>query len=143
MIRFGTSGWRAVFADEFTFLNTRRVAHTLSGYVKENPDFGANSPEYRASLGGASKSPVPVVVVGYDTRFLSEEFAHEAAGVFALDGVKTLLADSDAPTPAVGWAVISKRAVGGLMVTASHNSAPYNGLKWRSEERRVGKECRL
>lgn len=130
MIRFGTSGWRAVISDEFTFTNVRRVAHAISAHVKENPEFGVNSPDYRAILAGSKPSPVPLVIVGLDTRFLSDEFAHEIAGVFASDGVKTLISSTDLPTPAVGWAVLKHKAIGGVMVTASHNPAPYNGIKW-------------
>lgn len=130
MIRFGTAGWRGVISDEFTFLNVRKVAHTVSGYIKENPEYGVDSSEYRASLGDSKRSPVPVVVVGYDTRFLSEDFAHEIAAVFASDGIKTLISASDLPTPAVGWAVVDRKAIGGVMVTASHNPANYNGFKW-------------
>ena len=130
MIRFGTAGWRAVISDEFTFLNVRKVAHTLSAYIKENPEYGFNSPDYRALIGNLPPSPVPTVVVGFDTRFLSDEFAHEIAGVFALDGVKTLISASDIPTPVVGWAVLNRKAVGGVMITASHNPAQYNGFKW-------------
>jgi alpha-D-glucose phosphate-specific phosphoglucomutase len=129
MIRFGTAGWRGVISDEFTFQNVRKVAHTFSGYVKENAEFGVNSAEYRAFAAG-QKSPIPIVIVGFDTRFFSDEFAHEIAGVFASDGVKTLIADSDLPTPAVGWSVVNRKAVGGVMVTASHNPAYYNGFKW-------------
>ena len=130
MIRFGTAGWRGIISEEFTFLNVRKVAHSVSAYIKENQEYGANSDEYRASLAGAPRSPVPVVVIGFDGRFLSDEFAHEIAGVFALDGVKTFIADADVPTPAVGWAVLQRRAVGGVMITASHNPAQYNGFKW-------------
>jgi phosphomannomutase len=130
MIRFGTAGWRGVISDEFTFLNVRKVAHSLSAYIKENQDYGANSSEYRAAVGDGQRSPVPVVIIGFDGRFLSDEFAHEIAGVFALDGIKTFIADADVPTPAVGWAVVERKAVGGVMITASHNPAQYNGFKW-------------
>jgi phosphomannomutase len=130
MIRFGTAGWRAIVSDEFTFQNVRKVAHTVSGYIKENPEYGVTSAEYAAHLGGATRSPVPVVIVGYDTRFMSEDFAHEIAGVLASDGVKTLVSAGDLPTPAVGWAILERKAIGGIMLTASHNSANYNGLKW-------------
>ncbi len=130
MIRFGTAGWRGVISDEFTFQNVRKVAHTVSGYLKENAEFGQNSSDYQASLLDGQRSRVPMVIVGYDTRFLSDEFAHEIAGVFATDGVKTLISDSDLPTPAVGWSILSRKAVGGVMVTASHNAAQYNGFKW-------------
>jgi len=130
MIKFGTAGWRGVISDELTFTNVRKVAHTISGYVKENPEFGVDSEEYKAHLAGAPRSPVPLVVVGYDTRFLSEEFAHEIAGVLASDGVKTFISAADLPTPALGWAITDRKAIGGVMVTASHNPAHYNGLKW-------------
>ncbi len=130
MIRFGTAGWRGVISDEFTFLNVRKVAHSISAYIKENHEFGVGSPEYRSFIGDSSRPPVPLVVIGYDGRFLSEEFAHEIAGVFALDGIKALIADSDLPTPAVGWSVVNRKAVGGVMITASHNPAQYNGFKW-------------
>ncbi len=130
MIRFGTAGWRGVISDEFTFLNVRKVAHTISGYIKENPECGVTSAEYATHLAGAKPGPVPLVIVGYDTRFLSEDFAHEIAGVLASDGVKTLVSAGDLPTPAVGWAILDRKAIGGVMITASSSAAPYNGLKW-------------
>lgn len=130
MIRFGTSGWRGVISDEFTFRNVRRVAHTIAGHIKENSEFGVKSVEFHDFLGGVARTPVPQVVLGYDTRFLSEEFAHEIAAVFASDGVKTLFSKTDIPTPAVGWTVLKRKAVGGIMLTASHNPGNYNGLKW-------------
>ncbi|MBI3551751.1 MAG: phosphoglucomutase/phosphomannomutase family protein [Elusimicrobia bacterium] len=130
MIRFGTAGWRGVISDEFTFQNVRKVAHTISGYIKENPEYGVTSAEYSAHLGAFKPGPVPLVIIGYDTRFLSEDFAHEIAGVFASDGVKTLVSKGDLPTPAVGWAILERKAIGGVMITASHNAAPYNGFKW-------------
>lgn len=130
MIRFGTAGWRGVISEDFTFLNVRKVAHSISAYIKENAEFGINGTEYRAQVGPNHKTPVPVVVVGHDGRFLSDEFANEIAAVFALDGIKTILAAGDVPTPAVGWAVVERKAVGGVMITASHNPAQYNGFKW-------------
>lgn len=130
MIRFGTAGWRAVTSEEFTFQNVRKIAHTISGYIKENPEYGVNSEEYAAHLKGAARNPVPVVIVGYDGRFLAEDFAHEVSGVFASDGVKTLMTKGDIPTPAVGWAVLERKAIGGVMLTAAENPSPYNGFKW-------------
>ena len=130
MIRFGTSGWRGVVSDDFTFHNVRKVAHSVAGCVKESPEVGYNSDEYRQFLAGTAPSRVPTVVVGYDTRFQSEDFAHEVAAVFASDGIRTLLANADLPTPAVAWAVLANKAVGGVMITASHNPHPYNGFKW-------------
>jgi phosphomannomutase len=130
MIRFGTSGWRGIVSDEFTFSNVRKVAHAAAGSVKESPEVGHNSDEYRQFLAGAAPSRVPTVVVGYDTRFLSEDFAREVAAVLANDGVRTLFSAADLPTPAAAWAVLAHKAVGGVMITASHNPGNYNGFKW-------------
>ncbi len=130
MIRFGTGGWRSLLSDEFTFPNVRKVAHVISALVKEHPDYGVNSPDYKAFLGSSKPGPVPLVVVGYDTRFLSDECARELCAVFALDGVKTILSSTDLPTPAVAAAIVAKKAIGGLMITGSQSPAAYNGIKW-------------
>lgn len=114
-IRFGTDGWRAVIAEDFTFENVRRVAQAYADHLKLRP-------------GGAGE-----VVVGYDTRFLSGRFAHEAARVLAANGLRVLLTSSHAPTPAVSWAIRDHGATGGLMITASHNPAEYNGIKIKAE----------
>ena len=129
-IKFGTSGWRAVLSEDYTFANVRRLTHAIAGHVKEHPEFGFLSPEYQKHAGQRQGREAPVVVVGYDTRFMSEDFARETAEVFAADGIRVLLADSDAPTPAVAWAVLHHGAVGGVVITASHNPARYNGYKW-------------
>lgn len=127
-IHFGTSGWRAVFAEEFTFANVRKLSAAIAAHVKEHAEFGFESADYRALTG---QSPaVPLVVVGYDTRFLSEGFAREAAEVFAANGIRTLLSASDVPTPALAQAVLHHKAAGGVVITASHNPAKYNGYKW-------------
>ncbi len=132
MIRFGTSGWRGIVSDEFTFSNVRRVAHAAAGSVKESPEVGHNSDDYRQFLAGTAPSRVPTVVVGYDTRFLSEDFAREVAAVFANDGVRALFSATDLPTPAAAWAVLAHKAVGGVMITASTGASQYNGFKWMS-----------
>ncbi|MDE2290713.1 MAG: phosphoglucomutase/phosphomannomutase family protein [Elusimicrobia bacterium] len=129
-IRFGTSGWRAVFADEFTFNNVRRLVHCIAGHAKESADFGFPSKDYRQQAGQAGQGVAPTVVVGYDPRFQGEAFAAEAATVFAQDGVRVLLSKGDVPTPATAWAILENKAVGGVMITASHNPARYNGVKW-------------
>ncbi len=115
MIRFGTDGWRAVIADEFTFENVRRVAQAYADCLNRRD--GAGRP----------------AVVGYDTRFLSDRFAAEAARVLAANGVRVLLASHPAPTPAVSWAVRVHGAAGGVMVTASHNPPEYNGIKIKAD----------
>jgi alpha-D-glucose phosphate-specific phosphoglucomutase len=111
-IRFGTSGWRDIIADNFTFANVRLVTRAIA--------------EYLLAEGG----PEPRVVVGYDTRFLSEDFAAEAAAVLAAHGIHTFLCDRDVPTPVVAYEVIRRGAAAGLNVTASHNPPEYNGLKF-------------
>ncbi|MDE1976176.1 MAG: phosphoglucomutase/phosphomannomutase family protein [Elusimicrobia bacterium] len=129
MLKFGTSGWRAVISEEFTFQNVRRVAHAIAGFVKENPETGILSPDYQSHIKG-EPPVVPEVVVGYDTRFLSHEFAQELAGVLAMSGVKSYFSQEEVPTPALAWAVLERKAVGGAMITASHNGPYYNGVKW-------------
>lgn len=113
-IRFGTDGWRAVISETFTFSNLRLVAQAIADYVlEENPHD-------------------PNVVVGFDTRFLSDRYGAEVARVMAANGIHTWLARADTPTPAVSYAVVNKKATAGLMITASHNAPRYNGLKMKA-----------
>ena len=114
---FGTSGWRAVLADDFTFANVRLVCRAIAEHVTAD---GA-----RATAVGA-----PVLLVGYDTRFLSERFAHAAAQALAAGGAHPLLCDGPAPTPAVAAYVVRHRLAGAVMITASHNPPEYNGVKF-------------
>lgn len=114
-IKFGTSGWRAVMADGFTFSNVRKAAQAIAGYVKAHH---------------SSKKTPPVVIIGYDTRFDSREFASAAAKVLSANGVKVLFTDRDTPTPVISFQVINRRADGAINITASHNPPEYNGLKF-------------
>jgi phosphomannomutase len=109
-IAFGTDGWRAVIADEYTFGNVERVAQALADYLDRT---GAD--------GG--------VVVGYDRRFLSERFAERAAEVIAASGRRTLLFDRAVPTPMVSFDVAESGHAAGVVITASHNPATFNGFK--------------
>ncbi len=111
-IHFGTDGWRAVISDEFTFANVRKVAQGIADFVLEN----------------ASHSP-PLVVVGYDTRFLSDHYAREVARVLAANGISVYLTQRDTPTPIVSFAIRHVGASYGVMITASHNPPRYNGIK--------------
>lgn len=113
-VRFGTDGWRAVISEDFTFANLRLVAQAIADYVLEQ------------------QTPEPSAVVGFDTRFLSDRYAAEVARVLAANGVQTWLARADAPTPAVSFAVVEKRATAGVMITASHNPPRYNGVKLKN-----------
>ena len=114
-IRFGTDGWRAVIADQFTFANVRLVAQAIADYLQE--------------AGLARRE----VLVGFDTRFMAERFADEVASVLAGNGLAVGLATTDVPTPALAHAVVYRRAAGAVMLTASHNPPTYLGIKFIPE----------
>jgi alpha-D-glucose phosphate-specific phosphoglucomutase len=116
MIHFGTDGWRAVIADTFTFGNVRLVTQAVADVLND-----AHSSEHP-----------PEVVVGYDTRFLSDRFAAETARVLAANGIIAWLTRADSPTPAISYNVKAKGAVAGIVITASHNPPRYNGFKLKS-----------
>ena len=117
-IRFGTDGWRAVISDTFTFANLRLVAQAIADYVLD---------EALDRTGGR-----PEVVIGFDTRFLSDRYATEVARVLAGNGIVAHLTRADTPTPAISYTVIHKKAAAGVMITASHNAPRYNGLKLKA-----------
>ncbi len=117
-IRFGTDGWRAVIADGFTFENVERVAQAYADFINQHPP-----------AGGAEPSAQKQVVVGYDRRFLSEHFAARASEVLAGNEIEVALFDAAVPTPLVSWAVRERAAAGGVVITASHNPANFNGFK--------------
>jgi len=116
-IHFGTDGWRAVISDSFTFGNLRMVSQAIADAVAS--DHWDKSPN----------ADPKKIVVGYDTRFLSDRFAGEVARVLAANGFTVLLAQSDSPTPAISYAVKNNNAIAGVMITASHNAPRYNGVK--------------
>jgi alpha-D-glucose phosphate-specific phosphoglucomutase len=113
-IKFGTDGWRAIIAEDYTYANVRILAAALAEYLKKHE-------AERAKNG---------VAIGYDTRFMSAEFARTTADVIAKAGLPVLLADRDAPTPAIAWATRSKNLATGIIITASHNPPKYNGFKF-------------
>ena len=110
-IKFGTDGWRAVIAREFTFANVERVAQAYADFLKS---------EQNAS---------PLVVVGFDRRFLSEHFAQHAAEIMAGNGFHISMFSDAQPTPVISWAVKELGAAGGIVITASHNPPDFNGFK--------------
>ena len=123
-IHFGTDGWRAVISDTFTFHNLRLLSQAIADAVA--------SEEW---LNGNHHGPKPDsgrMVVGFDTRFLSDRYAVEAARVLAANGFKVYLTSADAPTPSVSYAVRHFGAIAGLMITASHNAPRYNGVKLKT-----------
>lgn len=112
-IHFGTDGWRAVISDEFTFANVRHVAQAIAQWVQEQ----------------STQQPEHSVIVGFDTRFLSDRYAIEVTRVLAGNGIRVYLTNGNCPTPALSWAVRSMDATAGVMITASHNPPRYNGIK--------------
>ncbi len=113
-VKFGTDGWRAVISEEFTFANLRLVAQAIADFVREE------------------NASDPSVVIGFDTRFLSDRYAAEVARVLAANDIRALLARADTPTPAISYAVVNRKATAGVMITASHNPPRYNGVKLKA-----------
>ncbi|MCF7763922.1 MAG: phosphoglucomutase/phosphomannomutase family protein [Verrucomicrobia bacterium] len=120
MIKFGTSGWRGIIAQDFTFDKVRLAAQGIADFLNSeiqrdgSPVFGRR----------------PLVIVGHDTRFLGREFSLAAAQVLEANGLKPVLCDRDAPTPVIAHSIRHKKAIGGINMTASHNPAEYQGLKF-------------
>ncbi|HTI97534.1 MAG TPA: phosphoglucomutase/phosphomannomutase family protein [Dongiaceae bacterium] len=121
-IKFGTDGWRAVIAEDFTFGNVARVAQATADY------WSAELEKKRPELSGCQRK----AVVGYDRRFFSDRFAQITAEVLAGNGFEVIFTPAPTPTPAVSFAVKAEHAVGGVMMTASHNPPIFNGFKLKS-----------
>ena len=115
VIKFGTSGWRAILSDEFTFANVGRALDAITLYLR------------RERLEGRS------VVVGSDTRFLSDRFRQFAAERMAANGISVLLTDRDCPTPVISYLIKTRKLAGGINFTASHNPPEYQGLKFNPQ----------
>ncbi len=128
-IKFGTDGWRALMADEFTFANVERVAQAYADYLNLHRPTSLSAPASTAPPKDSSAETPPRVVVGYDRRFLSEEFARRASEVLAGNGIEVEAFERDVPTPLVSWAVRERGAAGGVVITASHNPPLFNGFK--------------
>ena len=117
-IKFGTSGWRAVMAEEFTFANVHRAVHGIACYVSSQGSHGAKVK----------------IIVGRDPRFLGESFCATAAGILSSYGITPLLIAEPAPTPTISYAVIQSKADGAINFTASHNPPEYNGIKFSTPD---------
>ncbi|HKP10754.1 MAG TPA: phosphoglucomutase/phosphomannomutase family protein, partial [Blastocatellia bacterium] len=115
MIKFGTSGWRAIIADEFTFAAVRRVTQAIANHLR-------------------TQSAASQIIVGYDTRFMAEVFAAEAARILAANGLEPLLCDRPTPTPAISYAIRVRGASGAINFTASHNPPQYCGMKFSTAD---------
>jgi phosphoglucomutase len=114
VIKFGTSGWRGIISDTFTFANVELASHAIAQYLKQNPPVNA----------------AKRIIIGYDTRFLSPAFATRCADIIAGYGFEAWLTKRDAPTPVISHSIRRHRAAGGINITASHNPAEWNGLKF-------------
>jgi phosphoglucomutase len=115
-IKFGTSGWRAVMAEEFTFANVRRAVHGIARYIVSQKPKGAK------------------VIVGRDPRFLGETFCSMASEILSAHGITPLVIAEAAPTPAISYAVTQAKADGAINFTASHNPPEYNGIKFSTPD---------
>jgi len=115
-IKFGTDGWRGIIAQDFTFDNVRACSQAVADYLKQ---------------GDLSQRGL---VIGYDNRFASEDFARAAAEVVAANGIKVYLCTQATPTPAVSYGVLAQKAGGAIIITASHNPAIWNGFKYKTED---------
>lgn len=132
-IKFGTDGWRAVISEDFTFDNVKIVAQAIADYIKEGArGQGLPLTEQRAGQAGA-RAEDKKIVIGYDTRFLSDKYAELVACVMGANGIKVILADRPAPTPSVSFTIKDRKLFGGVMITASHNPARYNGIKYKNQ----------
>ena len=114
-IKFGTDGWRAVIGEDYTFDNVRACAASVAMYLKKH--------------GLADRG----LIVGYDARFASENFADAVAEVVAAQGIKVALTSALCPTPVVSYSIIDRKAGGGVVITASHNPWRWNGFKYKPE----------
>jgi len=114
-IKFGTSGWRGIMAEDFTFPGVRRAAAAIAAHV-------------------LAQKKSPVILVGYDTRFFSDDFARSTAAVLKSKGCRVLFCKEATPTPTIAHAIIHGKLDGGVNITASHNPAEYNGLKFSGPE---------
>lgn len=119
-IKFGTSGWRGIIARDFTFDNVRIAAQGIAQYLR------AELTNSKSALHGRE----PLVIIGYDTRFLGREFSLAVAEVLASNDLKPLLCNRDTPTPVIAHSIRALKAIGGINMTASHNPAEYQGLKF-------------
>ncbi|MCJ7718074.1 MAG: phosphoglucomutase/phosphomannomutase family protein [Anaerolineales bacterium] len=120
-INFGTDGWRAVISDTFTFHNLRLVTQAIADAI--------HSGHWHSNTSGGISPDPDRIVVGFDTRFLSDRYARDVARVMAANGYTVFIAQADSSTPSISYAVKNLNAIAGIVITASHNAPRYNGVK--------------
>ena len=125
-INFGTDGWRAVISDTFTFHNLRLVTQAIADAI--------HSGHWHSSQSSGSKPDPNRIVVGFDTRFLSDRYARDVARVMAANGYTVYLAQADSSTPSISYAVKNLNAIAGIVITASHNAPRYSGVKLKAAD---------
>ncbi|MGI8786213.1 MAG: phosphoglucomutase/phosphomannomutase family protein [Pyrinomonadaceae bacterium] len=116
-IRFGTSGWRAIIADEFTYKNVHLVVEAICSYLKTKSEANGQT-----------------LIIGHDSRFMGENFSQIAADIAKNKGFRILLCENPTPTPTISHAIRSEKAVGGINFTASHNPPEYQGIKFSTAD---------
>ena len=130
-IKFSTAGFRAVTADGLTALNVQRLAYGISEHILEHPFYGFEGEGYKKHCQAQGKKmKKPLVIVGFDTRFLSKQLAYVAANAFVQNGISVKIAELPLPTPVAEWTVVNECAVGGLVITGSEGEYFVNGVKW-------------
>ncbi len=134
-ITFGTDGWRGIIGDDFTFTNIRRVARGIAKFLKwpgrKKLDIYTKNPG--ASYSCPFRSTKDGIVIGYDTRFMSAKFAMVAAEEFLFNNIPVYLASKPSSSPSISTSIGELKAAGAIMITASHNSPEYNGIKFKPE----------
>lgn len=130
-IKFSTAGFRAVTAAGLTAQNVQRLAYGISEHILEHPFYGFEGEGYKKHCQSLGKKPKkPLVIVGFDTRFLSKQLAYVAANALVQNGISVKMAELPLPTPVAEWVVVNEGAVGGLVVTGSEGEYYVNGVKW-------------
>jgi phosphomannomutase len=134
-ITFGTDGWRGIVGDEFTFANIRRVTRAIAQFLKwpGRKKLDIYRDKVGASYNCPYREPGDGIVVGYDTRFMSKKFAEVAVQSFLANGIPVYLASSPCSSPAISTAITEMKAAGAIIITASHNSPDWNGIKFKPE----------
>ena len=117
-IKFGTDGWRGIIAEDFTFENVRKVSQAIADYINQSP----------------TTNHQPQIVVGYDRRFLSGEYAKAVCEVLAANNIKAFFTGKPTPTPAITLAIKKRKLYGGVIITASHNPYRFNGIKFKTKD---------
>ncbi len=132
-IKFSTAGFRSITAEGLTALSVQRIAHGISEHLLEHPFYGFEGEGYKKHCQAQGKKmKKPLVLVGFDTRFLSKELAYVAANALVQNGIAVKVADLPLPTPVAEWAVLNECALGALVITGSEAEYHVNGLKWIS-----------